>query len=81
MAVIRFDIFCCSANSIYRADYLVGVEVMSQARKFASTLGMMFDEFRAARSIAAAMESGRRPPERALRTLGLDDSIFNGMYR
>ncbi|MCP3056414.1 hypothetical protein [Aurantimonas marianensis] len=54
---------------------------MSHARKFASTLGTMFDEFRAARSVAAAMDAGRRPPERALRTLGLDGSIFNGMYR
>ncbi len=54
---------------------------MSHARKFASTLGIMFDDFRAARSIAAAVDAGRKPPQRALRTLGLDESIFNGMYR
>lgn len=81
IAVIRWHIFCCTAKSVYPQEYLVGVESMSRTRKFASKLGMVFDELRAARTVAAAMEAGRRPPERAIRTLGLDESIFNGMYR
>ena len=39
-------------------------------------IGRFFSQFGAARSCAAALESGRRPSERALRTLGLDASLF-----
>ncbi|MCQ0990579.1 hypothetical protein [Jiella marina] len=50
---------------------------MRRASRFAAGLGSFFEQVRAARACASAMEAGRRPPERAIRTLGLNPDTFD----
>ncbi|MBP0618075.1 hypothetical protein [Jiella mangrovi] len=49
---------------------------MRHKKSLAAGVADFFEDFRAARRCAVALESGSTPPEAALRRLGLDAKLF-----
>ena len=50
---------------------------MSRRKGFVGGVADFFQDVRAARHCAVALEAGRKPPEAALRQLGLKSEIFD----
>ncbi|WP_167591877.1 hypothetical protein [Jiella endophytica] len=50
---------------------------MSRRRGFVAGVADFFEDVRAARHCAVALEAGRKPPEAALRQLGLKRDLFD----
>ncbi|NDW06269.1 hypothetical protein [Jiella pacifica] len=50
---------------------------MKRQRGFVAGVVDFFGDVRAARHCAAALEAGRKPPEAALRRLGLNREMFD----
>ncbi|MBO0664514.1 hypothetical protein LQ948_18295 [Jiella sp. MQZ9-1] len=53
---------------------------MTRRRGFVAGLAAFLSDVRAANHCATALESGRKPPEAALRRLGLKADVFNRLY-
>ncbi|MCK5933125.1 hypothetical protein SAMN06297251_10710 [Fulvimarina manganoxydans] len=49
---------------------------MNRVSRFAGGFGRFFNQVRAARACASALEAGRVPSDEALRTLGLNRDTF-----
>ena len=52
------------------------IRPMNRASRFTGGFGRFFNQVRAARACATALEAGRLPSDEALRTLGLDRNTF-----
>ena len=50
---------------------------MTQRKRFVTSVVDFFGDVRAARHCANAIEAGRKPPEAALRRLGLNREMFD----